>query len=58
MNFLQATAAAPLSNTHIARNTVLSKENTGLIAITLDTKTYVKSLYGATSPQHKQVSKL
>ena len=29
-----------------------------MVDIALDTKTYIKSLYGATSPQYKQVSKL
>ena len=34
------------------------KANTRMVDITVDTKTYIKSLYGATSPQYKQVSKL
>ncbi len=48
----------PLSNARISRNDILYKANTGLVDIALDTKTYVKSLYGATSPQYKQISKL
>ena len=51
-------ATTPLSNARIARNDILYKENTGLIDIALDSKTYIKSLYGASSPQYKQVSKL
>jgi hypothetical protein len=51
-------ATTPLSNARISRNTILYKANTGLVDIALDTKTYIKSLYGATSPQYKQVSKL
>lgn len=51
-------AAAPLSNARIARNEVLYKTNTGLVDIATDTKTYIKSVFGATSPQFKQVSKL
>jgi hypothetical protein len=51
-------ATTPLSNARIARNDILYKVNTGLVDIALDTKTYIKSLYGATSPQYKQVSKL
>ena len=51
-------ATTPLSNARISRNVILYKENTGLVDITVDTKTYIKSLYGATSPQYKQVSKL
>ena len=48
----------PLSNARIARNDVLYKPNTGLVDIALDTKTYIKSLFGASSPQFKQISKL
>lgn len=51
-------ATTPLSNARISRNVILYKENTGLVDITVDTKTYIKSLFGATSPQYKQVSKL
>lgn len=51
-------ATAPLNNTRISRNDILYKANSGLVDIALDTKTYIKSLYGATSPQYKQVSKL
>ncbi|MDD3859910.1 MAG: hypothetical protein PHW83_06910 [Bacteroidales bacterium] len=51
-------ATTPLSNARISRNDILYKPNTGLVDIALDTKTYIKSLYGATSPQYKQVSKL
>lgn len=51
-------ATAPLSNARIARNDLLYKPNTGLVDIALDTKTYIKSLFGAASPQYKQVSGL
>lgn len=51
-------ANTPLSNARIARNTILYKEITGLVDIALDAKTYIKSLYGASSPQYKQISKL
>jgi hypothetical protein len=47
-----------LSNSRITRNTILYKENTGLVDIALDSKTYIKSVFGATSPQYKQVSRL
>ena len=47
-----------LSNARIARNDIMYKANTGLVDIALDTKTYIKSIYGATSPQYKQISKL
>ena len=52
------TASTPLSNARIARNAILYNPNTGLVDIALAAKTYIKSLYGATSPQYKQVSKL
>jgi hypothetical protein len=57
-NIAVVNATTPLSNARISRNDVLYKENTGLVDIATDTKTYIKSLYGATSPQFKQVSKL
>jgi hypothetical protein len=52
------TAATPLSNARIYRNEILYKANTGLVDTAMDTKTYIKSLFGATSPQFRQVSKL
>ena len=51
-------ATAPLSNARIARNDVLYKPLTGLYDIAIDTKTYIKSVFGATSPQYKQVKGL
>jgi hypothetical protein len=51
-------ASVPLSNARIARNDILYKPNTGLVDISVDIKNYIKSLFGATSPQYKQVSKL
>lgn len=47
-----------LSNSRIARNKILYKENTGIVDIAVDSKTYIKSVFGATSPQYKQVSRL
>lgn len=51
-------AATPLSNARIARDTVLYKEGTGLVDIALSTKAYIKSVFGPSSPQYKQVSSL
>ena len=51
-------ATAPLSNARIARNEVLYKPLTGLYDIAIDTKTYIKSVFGATSPQYKQIKGL
>ena len=47
-----------LSNSRITRNKILYSENTGLVDVALDSKTYIKSIFGATSPQYKQISKL
>jgi len=52
------TAEVPISNARITRNDVLYKANTGLTDVAADVKAYIKSLYGAGSPQYKQVSKL
>lgn len=46
------------SNARIVRNDVLYKKTVGLIDIALEVKNYVKSIYGAKSPQYKQVSAL
>lgn len=51
-------AATPLSNARIARNDVLYKEITGMVSIVAAVKAYIKSLFGATSPQYKQISSL
>ena len=51
-------ASVPLSNARISRNDILYKTNTGLVDIAFDVKVYVKSVFGATSPQYKQISKL
>ena len=52
------TTSIQLSNARISRNNILYKPITGLVDIAYDTKTYIKSVFGATSPQFKQVSKL
>jgi hypothetical protein len=51
-------AEVPLNNVRIARNDVLYKANTGMVDIALDVKTYIKSVFGATSPQYKKISKI
>jgi len=48
----------PLSNSRIARNEVMYKPLSGLVDIAFDTKVYIKSVFGPSSPQYKQVSKL
>lgn len=52
------TAEAPLVNARIARNDVLYKAGTGVVDTSVDVKTYVKSIFGATSPQYKTISGL
>ena len=51
-------ATVPLSNARISRNKVLYQEKTGLVDTAFDVKLYIKSLFGATSLQYKQISKL
>ncbi|MBK5212198.1 MAG: hypothetical protein JJE55_00890 [Flavobacteriaceae bacterium] len=50
-----ATAFTAVSNTRLERNRILYKENTGLVDTALDVKKYVKSVYGATSPEYNQI---
>ena len=57
-NTAVVTTLVPLSNARITRDDVLYKANVGLVDIALDSKTYIKSLFGASSPQYKQISKL
>ena len=45
-------------NARIARHVVMYKDNTGLYDIALDVKTYIKSVFGASSPRYKMISKL
>jgi len=52
------TATIELSNARISRNEILYKSLTGLVDIAFDTKVYIKSVFGATSPQYKQIAKL
>ncbi len=51
-------ATTVLSNSRIARNKALYLTDTGLCDIALEVKKYVKSVFNATSPEYKQVSKL
>lgn len=46
------------SNSMISRDGVLYAEKSGLVDTALNVKKYVKSVFGATSPQYKQVSGL
>jgi len=50
--------ATALSNARIARDKSLHAENTGLIDTALAVKNYVKSVFGSSSPEFKQVSRI
>jgi len=51
-------AETALINLRITRNGLLYKEVTGLVDVAVAVKVYIKSVFGATSPQYKQVSSL
>jgi len=51
-------AYAAWSNSRISRNEELYNALTGLVPVAINVKKYVKSLFGATSPQYKQVNSL
>ncbi|MDP2338350.1 MAG: hypothetical protein Q8N05_18245 [Bacteroidota bacterium] len=63
-NTLKSTNAAAieaetrLSNARLSRNEILHKTDSGLVDIAASVKIYVKSLFGATSAQYKQISGL
>lgn len=57
-NMAVVNAETPLSNARIARNITMYKDDIGLVDVAIDVKTYIKSVFGATSPQYKQVSSL
>jgi hypothetical protein len=58
LNAAVVTAASALSNARIARNEILYKETSSLVDISVDVKTYIKSAFGTSSPQYKQLSRL
>lgn len=49
---------AELRKARAARNELMYKPVTGMVDIAIDAKMYIKSVFGAKSPQYKQVSKL
>jgi hypothetical protein len=51
-------AAVPLKNLRITRNDILYKDLTGLVEVASDVKSYVKSVFGANSPQYRQISRI
>jgi hypothetical protein len=56
VNSAEKAAAAKAEAARDLRDIVLSEDKTGLYDIATDSKTYVKSAYGATSTQYKSVS--
>ncbi len=55
-NAAYQTADAALDATRLTRDVLLYTDGTGLVDTALDVKIYVKSAFGATSPQYKQIS--
>ncbi|MHB8842428.1 MAG: hypothetical protein ACYC56_11710 [Candidatus Aquicultor sp.] len=51
-------AETALSNARISRNKILYLDVTSLYNTQLDAKKYVKSIFGATSPEYKLISKI
>lgn len=51
-------ANTPISNARINRDVLVYAPDKGIVDIAKDFKSNIKSLFGATSPQYKQVSKL
>jgi hypothetical protein len=51
-------AYANITAARIARNEILYNPNTGLHTISMEVKKYIKAIFGATSPQYKQVGNI
>ena len=49
-------AYTTVDNSRISRNDILYNDQTGLVNTANEVKKYVKSIFGATSPQYKQIS--
>lgn len=49
-------AEVAYSNARISRDNLLYSKDTGLVDIAMDVKNYVKSIFGSTFPQYKQIS--
>lgn len=57
-NLAVTNAEVAVNNARIVRFDTMYKDNTGLVDIAYDIKTYIKSVYGATSSQYKKISAL
>ncbi|MGD9994465.1 MAG: hypothetical protein AB7S69_14300 [Salinivirgaceae bacterium] len=58
LNSAEIATGTQYSNALIARNQIYYAPDTGLVDVALNVKAYVKSVYGASSPQYRQISKL
>jgi hypothetical protein len=58
LNSAVVEATLKVENARIARNEMFNKADTGLCDIALSIKAYMKSVYGASSKQYKQISSL
>ena len=56
LNSALKTADAQADAARTQRDTILYASKTGLVDIAMDSKLYVKSAYGASSPQYKSIS--
>jgi hypothetical protein len=52
------TAGITLNNARIVRNELIYNDSTGIVSLSIDVKNYIKSVFGATSPQFKLISGL
>ena len=57
-NLAVINAEQPLNSLRITRNELLYNANTGIVNVANAAKLYTKSVFGATSPQYKQVTSL
>ena len=53
-----STAYTKISNSRLKRNKTIYGSGTGMVEVALEVKKYVKSLFGATSPEYAQISSL
>ena len=57
-NTAVATAYTNISNSRIARNETLYSTDSGLVQTALEVKKYIKSVFGASSPQYGQIKSI
>lgn len=57
-NSALVTATVTLNKARNARNEIMYKDETGMVDMAYGVKSYVKSVFGASSPQYKSISKI